>query len=159
MVSSSSHTYFSEIVEEADSYLWDFGDGNMSTDRDPTHSYTDPGIYEVQLVATEEDCKNESIIKEVEILTCRRDIFDDSNFAFFNISPNPSNGTFKVVVELLLETDVLIELYTINGVLLSSDSYQDKLLSKDYVLTDGGIYFVKVKTPFFSKAKKVFVHK
>lgn len=34
------------------SYLWDFGDGNMATARDPTHTYELPGTYTVQLKAS-----------------------------------------------------------------------------------------------------------
>ena len=35
----------------AKEYLWDFGDGNSSTDVNPVHSYTVPGKYEVELSA------------------------------------------------------------------------------------------------------------
>ncbi|KAA3631783.1 MAG: PKD domain-containing protein [Calditrichaeota bacterium] len=31
------------------SWEWDFGDGNMSTDQNPTHVYTNPGSYDVTL--------------------------------------------------------------------------------------------------------------
>ncbi|KAB2814504.1 PKD domain-containing protein [Phaeocystidibacter luteus] len=32
--------------------LWNFGDGNTSTDYEPTHSYAAPGVYDVTLVHT-----------------------------------------------------------------------------------------------------------
>ncbi|MEZ4513009.1 MAG: PKD domain-containing protein [Chloroflexota bacterium] len=32
-------------------YLWHFGDGNSSEDRNPTHVYTTPGLFQVQLTA------------------------------------------------------------------------------------------------------------
>jgi PKD repeat protein len=35
-------------------YLWDFGDGNTSVDRSPTHSYKDPGVYTVTLKITDD---------------------------------------------------------------------------------------------------------
>ena len=38
----------------ADSYLWDFGDGNTSTDSDPIHTYAAEGDYNVTLTATNE---------------------------------------------------------------------------------------------------------
>ena len=40
----------------ATSYLWDFGDGNTSTDTDPSHVYSNPGSYTVKLVAYNAPC-------------------------------------------------------------------------------------------------------
>jgi len=34
------------------SWLWDFGDGKTSTDKNPTHVYTNPGSYTVKLTVT-----------------------------------------------------------------------------------------------------------
>lgn len=34
------------------SYAWDFGDGNTSAAENPTHTYTEAGIYEVELTVT-----------------------------------------------------------------------------------------------------------
>lgn len=33
-------------------WLWDFGDGDLSTEQNPSHTYTDPGTYTVDLKAT-----------------------------------------------------------------------------------------------------------
>jgi len=43
---------FSNFSDNADSYGWDFGDGNMSTEESPTHTYAGGGEYEVTLTAT-----------------------------------------------------------------------------------------------------------
>ena len=41
-------------------YLWDFGDGTTSTDRDPgSHTYTDFGSYVITLTITDEFCESE----------------------------------------------------------------------------------------------------
>ena len=37
------------------SFHWDFGDGGTSTQRNPQHTFTEPGTYRVRLVATLED--------------------------------------------------------------------------------------------------------
>ncbi len=38
-------------------YNWDFGDGNTSTESDPTHVYTNPGVYDVSLnIQVNEGC-------------------------------------------------------------------------------------------------------
>jgi gliding motility-associated-like protein len=36
----------------ADSYLWEFGDGSISTAKDPTYTYYEPGIYKIKLTAS-----------------------------------------------------------------------------------------------------------
>ena len=41
---------FSNHSANAQSYLWHFGDGNSSTDENPTHSYTNDGIERVYMV-------------------------------------------------------------------------------------------------------------
>jgi len=43
---------FTNASMYADSYMWDFGDGNTSTDVDPVHTYAAAGSYTVTLEAT-----------------------------------------------------------------------------------------------------------
>jgi hypothetical protein len=57
---------FENCSENADSYLWDFGDGSTSTSENPNHSYDEAGIYTVTLEATNGDGKKE-ISKDIEI--------------------------------------------------------------------------------------------
>ncbi|MBU0984006.1 MAG: PKD domain-containing protein [candidate division Zixibacteria bacterium] len=45
---------FTDLSRDADSRLWDFGDGTTSTDQHPGHVYPLPGIYTVTLTATNE---------------------------------------------------------------------------------------------------------
>ena len=50
------------------SYTWDFGDGNTSTDSDPTHTYAADGVYTVTLTA--KNGENEDMAtKDVEVRT------------------------------------------------------------------------------------------
>ena len=43
---------FTNFSLNADTYAWDFGDGNTSTEKDPTHTYAEAGTYDVTLSAT-----------------------------------------------------------------------------------------------------------
>lgn len=46
-----SKIVFTNSSEKAESYLWDFGDGNTSTEESPEHKYFLSGQYTVKLVA------------------------------------------------------------------------------------------------------------
>ncbi len=46
---------FTNTSALADSYTWDFGDGNTSTDENPVHTYASDGVYEVTLTANNDN--------------------------------------------------------------------------------------------------------
>ncbi|MEQ9305890.1 MAG: PKD domain-containing protein, partial [Marinoscillum sp.] len=46
---------FTYLSNGATSFSWDFGDGTMSTDVQPTHFYDDPGYYDVSLTINSAD--------------------------------------------------------------------------------------------------------
>jgi len=52
-------SYFETIDSAAaESWFWDFGDGNSSTDANPVHTYADAGVYEVTLtIISETGCE------------------------------------------------------------------------------------------------------
>jgi Zn-dependent metalloprotease len=45
-------------------YLWEFGDGNTSTEENPVHTYTELGSYDVKLTVTDEKGETASEIQE-----------------------------------------------------------------------------------------------
>jgi len=51
----------------ATSYLWDFGDGQTSTDRNASHQYDRPGTYKVVFTVFGADGKSYSISTQVEV--------------------------------------------------------------------------------------------
>lgn len=48
-------------------YMWDFGDGSTSGDRNPVHTYTEPGTYNVKLVAPGPDGNDGVFNKTIEV--------------------------------------------------------------------------------------------
>lgn len=52
-------TSFTPVASGNYTYQWDFGDGGTSTSANPSHTYTAPGVYTVQLiVANESGCRD-----------------------------------------------------------------------------------------------------
>lgn len=73
--------------EDADQYLWDFGDNGRSTETDPVHTFIDPGIYVVELEASNEHGTS-TAIKEITI-------GDGSGGGTVNTDPNAPVANFE----------------------------------------------------------------
>jgi PKD repeat protein len=71
----------------ATSYLWDFGDGNTSTEVSPSHVFGTDGVYEVQLTATNE-CSSNTSTQMVNVSTLP--------FASFSVSSSSGCAPFTV---------------------------------------------------------------
>ena len=50
------------------SWQWDFGDGNTSTEQNPTHVYLEEGTYNVTLTVTDDDGDTHTTIGKVEVI-------------------------------------------------------------------------------------------
>lgn len=53
---NSATVNFLNLSSNYDSVLWDFGDGNTSTEENPSHTFTCPGIHQVSLTVVNEFC-------------------------------------------------------------------------------------------------------
>ena len=68
---------FTDQSQDAQNYLWDFGDGEQSVDQNPVHEYDSEGTYTVCLTA-ENACGTDSVCQTVTI-TCP---VPSANFSF-----------------------------------------------------------------------------
>ncbi len=57
-VLTGEEVLFTNNATMADSYFWDFGDGNTSEDAEPTHVFALPGVYTVTMFAFGGDCED-----------------------------------------------------------------------------------------------------
>ena len=68
-VSSDFLTYdFSNTSSSATGYVWNYGDGNSSTDVDGLNTFPDEGIYTVTLTATDKLGKSSTFSLDVEVI-------------------------------------------------------------------------------------------
>jgi len=58
---------FTNTSENAESYSWDFGDGESSTEENPVHTYAEAGTYDVVLTATNKDDVSTEATKTIEV--------------------------------------------------------------------------------------------
>jgi PKD repeat protein len=57
---------FTNTSSDSDSFAWDFGDGESSTEENPTHVYTTGGTYTVKLIASNIE-GSETAIKDITV--------------------------------------------------------------------------------------------
>jgi len=59
---------FTNTSTGANSFLWNFGDGNSTTQISPSHNYDSEGNYDVSLIAySTNSCPNDTTIKQISI--------------------------------------------------------------------------------------------
>lgn len=60
---------FTDVSESAVQWQWIFGDGNTSNEQNPSHKYENPGLYDVTLIAqNEEGCEQIFKISDIKVL-------------------------------------------------------------------------------------------
>lgn len=64
---------FTNTSSFATSYLWDFGDGQTSTEANPVHTYAEDGLYTIQLTATNNIGSNSTVLNLLISITVLTD--------------------------------------------------------------------------------------
>jgi len=103
---------FENLSQNADSFLWDFGDAYTSTEINPQHTYTDANNYVVSLTSYKHACP-QTVIKNITITS----VDNSNNKPNISLFPNPGNGEIKL--NLYNTTDVFnIKIYNQLGELI-----------------------------------------
>ncbi|MDG1333885.1 MAG: choice-of-anchor L domain-containing protein [Crocinitomicaceae bacterium] len=58
---------FENLTVNGTTYVWDFGDNNGSTDVHPSNIYSEPGFYDVTLIAYDDKGCTDTIMRPIEI--------------------------------------------------------------------------------------------
>jgi len=131
----------------ADEYTWDWGDGTFSTTTgSTTHTYTDPGVYEVGITACMTNC--------LPLNSCSYDILDFSITAVHSVPgeesgikiyPNPVNSNINLFVPAAIGVSHYV-IVDMNGMqLLQGDAKNGLNVISSSSLPEG-IYSVVIRT-------------
>ncbi len=141
---SDAEIAFNNISVDADSYLWDFGDGTTSTEESPTHTYTASDSYTVTLTATNE-CGSTTTTVTIEItVTNVADINSQFNLS---ASPNPFSEQVNITYDLQEATgQAQLVIYDIIGKQVFQQTINDRsgiiIIDEDLLK---GIYLVRIE--------------
>lgn len=117
----NTQAQFFNLSTDADSYLWNFGDGGTSIAEDPIHAYTQVGQYDIILIATNQYGCTDSLTK-FQYITAEQvnDIILPNAF-----TPNPAGSNGGVYDPTSFNNDVFFP-FTVNGV----DEYRLTIYNK-----------------------------
>jgi PKD repeat protein len=125
---------FDNLSTKAQSYSWDFGDGQTSTDENPSVTYGTNGNYTVTLTATSE-CNVDMITYQVDVQTAS---LLEGNFNLA-VLKSLGNGQFVIESEATIENIQIVDA-TGNQLNITSNEVID--LSQ----AASGLYLVRVTT-------------
>ena len=138
---NSLHFSFSNNSTIADSYHWNFGDGNTSMLENPEHIYNEHGVYQVTLTITHcgsEYSTNETI--NTSLLSANEVIAKP-----FRILPNPVTNNLYLNSGLI-NHDLKINIYNLQGKLISSFvKAHSKRSELDVAELKKGLYFIQIE--------------
>ena len=126
-----------------EAWSWDMGDGNISSDRHPIHSYEAPGIYEVCLTVSNENNENTSC----QTLFLGVSSTEDGEAVAPDISlfPNPVHSNLRVAFHSHIPRAAELILYDIEGrpVLRQSELRQITRVDVSGLSTGSYIYEIR----------------
>ena len=146
-------------VNNANSVSWDFGDGQMSSDLEPTNIYAEPGTYTVVLTMTN-DCGDRTSTQTIEVLSVHTaEAFGDMVFSVF---PNPTQGKFTVSIENAnLSNQLSLELRDVQGRVIEYQKLQAISGNIQHTFNQpnlpSGVYFLKLSDQENSTVARIIV--
>ncbi|MCH8903671.1 MAG: T9SS type A sorting domain-containing protein [Bacteroidetes bacterium] len=110
---TGNEVHFSDSSENVDSWLWDFGDGYLSTLQNPDHTYATDGTYTVCLTATSPGgCVDSVCVSTNIVATGMQDI---SMSEVVRIYPNPFSTHTTLYFNNYKQDEYTFVLYNVLG--------------------------------------------
>lgn len=143
---------FTNLSQNSDSFMWDFGDGDTSTLANPTHTYAVPGIYNVTLTAF-----NQCGASTLQLVSSE----EPEELEGIRLFPNPNRGIFSLEMSEQLKAEIHCALFSRDGQLLREETIapENGIFNRTFRYDDlpPGIYLFRLTTGGKSSCIKVAV--
>ncbi|MEN8229892.1 MAG: T9SS type A sorting domain-containing protein [Bacteroidota bacterium] len=149
---------FSNNSMDADSYYWEFGDGNTSVEMSPLHQFNSAGDYSVSLTASNGWCVDSTITRMIQVTAVSVEPleFDD----LLRVYPNPSNGMVTIETGDAGNLKMTIEIIDVNGRIIYSNVFHSGNVTETVDLSSfsSGLYFVRMVSNEFINCRKLILN-
>ncbi len=143
---------FTNQSTNANGYVWDFGDGNSSTDANPWNTFNSVGTYQVELIAINGNCPNDTAIITIEVVNTSS-IVEIDGLSKVSILPNPNNGQFELLLWADKSMNLDVAIFDIHGKRIGNIINQTINKGKINITVDeskinlsSGVYFVNIQS-------------
>ncbi|MEM9887337.1 MAG: PKD domain-containing protein [Bacteroidota bacterium] len=144
---------FINLSQNADRFIWVFGDGATSQETEPMHEYQQTGLYFATLNAYNEGCSASST-QPINIVLSSINVLGNS--VRIQSFPNPTTDLLNVSVEGLANQQLHIRLFDMNGRILHEQiSSSAQITNIDVSAFAAGIYYLQVVGEAFEVNQKV----
>ncbi len=130
---------FSNFSTNANAYEWHFGDGNISTEENPMHTYM-TGVYAGFLVASN-DCSTDTFFFDIDITTGTSILQDDPSI---HITPSPSNGLVQVRWDDSDVASLSLRIFSVTGQQMFVNHQVSNGTTLDLTSLPPGMYMVHI---------------
>lgn len=130
--------------ENIESYFWNFGDGNTSTDPNPTHTYLQTGLYNVTVAIANICDVTDTLTREIDVFV--NSIQNVNQSKKIQMYPNPTSNRLNLTCEETMMMKI-IKVYNSLGQLVKMinpiNSKQYSLSTEDLAT---GFYTIQIFT-------------
>jgi PKD repeat protein len=129
----------------ATEWHWNFGDGQTSSEQNPTHAYALPGEYTITLVSKNNaGCESTSTLNVLVVQTTG---LEGDISKYIQISPNPSEGKFIIsLAESLSNVEWDIQITNLLGQKVYKYSTNSQQATVDLSTYNRGQYIIRIKS-------------
>jgi len=145
-------------------YLWDFGDGNTSTEFEPTHTYITNGNNDVSLTITafntiEESCESKFSPIKIESNKCFQDgnCMNIADTTVLDLFPNPNNGIFTLSFNDCIKFCEVSVFDVLGKIIYKKIMINDNQVFIDISNCAKGAYLVRVSSDTMSITKRLII--
>jgi len=134
---------FSDLsANQPEEWLWEFGDGNSSTEQNPTHTYMESGMYTVCLTASNALGNDQSCADiDVTIVNAREEALMDRRVTVF---PSPAQDQAEVRFRQFGNTALELRFFNLLGQPMLRQNFQQAPASYEFSVSHwpSGTYYL-----------------
>ncbi len=136
--------FFSNLSTNVVGHSWDFGDAiGTSSAPNPIYTYTTPGLWTVELIASNGGCLDTATLDVMVFNTTG--IIQSSTESNLNIFPNPANNNINVTFDNARNENVNIKVYnSIGDLIKSANSNRKDSFTISTETFSNGIYILQL---------------